>query len=196
MTCIIAINQKDKFIIGSDGQIGFNGLERDISREKWIHKQYNTIDENDNIIKTTSCYIGGAGDLLTINFIFDCFVLPDKPIDITIENYLQGFFTPQLHDDMRKCDLQTDLDGKYSERHIELIIIIENRVFSFKDKTIDEIIENYYSAGSGSHLATGSLHTTRKQKNGRSRIKRALEAAEYHSSSCGHGKFIYEIIKV
>ena len=64
------------------------------------------------------------------------------------------------------------------------IIGVEGRIFTIdEDFHVGENVFNYMAEGSGAFFALGSLHTTKKQKNPKMRIKAALEAAAEFSMS-------------
>jgi ATP-dependent protease HslVU (ClpYQ) peptidase subunit len=64
------------------------------------------------------------------------------------------------------------------------IIGVEGRIFVMEDDFhIGENTINYMAEGSGGAFALGSLHTTKKQKNPKIRLKAALEAASEFTMS-------------
>jgi hypothetical protein len=174
MTCIVAIAQNGTVYMGSDHAA---------SDEKsgWILSR-----------KEPKCFkVGQYGIAFTDSFrmgqILQYSWTPPKYTPTKTNSGLDKFMRTKFIDSVKQAfkdgGYGSIAPGQEDEGGI-FIVGVEGRIFTIdEDFHVGENIMNYMAEGSGAFFALGSLHTTKKQKNPKMRIKAALEAAAEFSMS-------------
>ena len=169
MTCIVAIAQNGTVYMGSDHAA---------SDEKtgWILAR-----------REPKCFkVGQYGVAFTDSFrmgqILQYSWTPPKYTPTKTNSGLDKFMRTKFIDSIKQAFKEGGYGaiGQNSDEDSGGIFIvgIEGRIFTVdEDFHVGENVFNYMAEGSGAFFALGSLHTTKKQKNPKMRIKAALEAA-------------------
>lgn len=179
MTCIVALKEKNRVWLGSDS---------------CVSASHETIRGTPKIIRKGEFLIGGAGRSRGTQLFQYSVVLPNICEGENHYHYLINTVTPL----MRKTFIDHGfLKVKNAEQEAPntFILVFRGNVYVIgPDFFVDHPKEGYFSIGSGSGLALGSLYSTHKAKlSPKTRINLALSAASAYD---GFVSPPYEIISM
>lgn len=168
MTCIVAIIEKDKVIMGADSA-GVSGLDITIRKDPKIFKNKNFL-------------IGCTTSFRMIQLLMFSF----KPPKIKRKPLFEYMCTDFINE-VRKCFKDGGFLQKYNdgdEKGGMFLVAYKNNLFMIdSDFQVQESKINYESIGSGNSYALGSLSTTNYLKmSSKKRINIALKVAAKHNA--------------
>lgn len=163
MTCIIGMTHKGKVYIGADS-LGSNGFTQTTRKESKVFKN------GEFLIGCTSSF--RMIDLLKWKF---------NPPTVKDDN-LHKFMVVDFVDSVRKLFVDNGYCVTSGDWESGCFLVgVKGRLFSIeKDFQIYE--QDYFSVGSGSYHALGSLYTSKRNSPVKD-IEKALEAAEHFVTS-------------
>lgn len=183
MTCIVAIKDGNRIIMGGDSA-AVGGLDIGIRKDRKVFKR------GEFVFGFTESY--RMGQLIQYGD-----PMPNLPADMPDAD-LHGWMCIDFIDWLRKT---FDDKGWLEKRHEKevggfFLVGIRGHIYIIQDDfQVSERFDEYAACGCGENIALGSFHTTRSHKNAKSRAKAALEAAAYHSAGVS-APFILEATEV
>jgi len=166
VTCIVGVQTDRGVTIGGDSA-GLSG---------WVR----THRADPKVFKTDS-YLIGFTTSFRMGQVIRYADLP-KPLDRTGDD-LERFLSTEFVDAIRKALKDAGWAKKDSEREDAgtFLLGVNGRLFKIcDDYQVGWSSDDYEACGSGWEIAYGALHVTRGLKP-KTRVRRALEAAAYHS---------------
>lgn len=193
MTILVICKDKDGWVLGSDRQQSNGNLKELTTKPKIFSKKVETIDKDNQIIKTENLWIGFTGYSRVGFYMYHNFKFGQKMEEDSYVKY--------LYKELRKFKSSLDDYGlmrekeKLSDSGTWSIILLDNHVYSIDNNMgITENREDYYADGCATDLALGSLYTSKGSGyDAEGRVKLALECANYHDCYCNDH---YDIVKV
>jgi len=173
MTVIAAAEDSTGVWIGSDSK----GIAGDV-----------TYELGSKIIKKNQYYIGFSDSYRAADLIREC---DDFPQTIGSMNTLRQF-RDTLKDIMIKDGCSTmGSEGNTIMHPIDVLIISNNGIYSVDGDYQIHKIDSYAATGSGFQLAMGALRSVMSATgSAKEAVMLAVEAAIYHSSSCGGDVYV------
>ena len=171
MTCIVAISQNGIVYMGSDSAASDEKSGMILAR-----KEPKVFKVGQFGIAFTDSF--RMGQILQYNW------TPPKYVPTKTNSGLDKFMRTKFIDSIKSSfkdngygTFGTNADADGDTGGVFLVGIC-GRLFTIdEDFHVGENLANYMAEGSGGSIALGSLHSTKKQKNPRLRLKAALEAA-------------------
>lgn len=166
MTCIAVVRQDDKIYMAGD---------RGVSDDDTIG-----VCSSPKVWKKEGYLFGYAGSM-DGDRLRHLFVPPTPEPRVDIDKFMYGKFLKALRKFYEEwwVDVSTSSD-------FGMIICIKGKIYEHNasDMSLTQYDSDYLAMGSGGHLALGSLHSTKNQKDPRKRVNGAVQAAIAHSNSC------------
>lgn len=168
MTCIAVVRDKET------GKIWMAG-DRGVSDESLIN-----VSSSSKIWKKEGYLFGYAGSM-DGDRIKHLFVPPAPEPRINIDKFMYGKFLKALRKFYEEWWVDVSPTSDFG-----MIICVKGKIYEHNaaDMSLTQYESDYLAIGSGSDIATGSLYTTQKQKDGRKRVNTAVHAAITHSVTC------------
>lgn len=170
MTVIVALRQKNKIVLGGDRRVT-GGPKENIRLTMARPKVW-----------STNGYLFGfcgtmEGEHLQAKFV------PPKPSG-DIDAFMQDTFLSSLATFYEKWDVYKDRDN---DMGMGLLICVDQYIYEHDPAfmTMSRYEGDYFSIGSGSQYALGSLYSTTHVSNPKKRVEMAIEAACTFTPTCG-----------
>ena len=166
MTCIAAIaNENGSFIAGERGLSQDDCMMLLSSPKIWKSGEY-----------LFGFYGGMEGFRVKENFI-----PPKIPTNVDIVKFMNSVFLKEIIAFYQDFHIPFNTDNEYG-----LVIVARNKIFEhdISDMSMTCFDSDYFSMGTGSSYALGSLHTTETWKDNKKRLNVALESAIKYSMTC------------
>lgn len=180
MTLIAYIKQENKLLLATDSMASGASVKYFKHGEKVFGKPFKFYDEEkDDYSDYHTLIIAGAGGAGIMTSIRYAFHVPAWNNVDSFETYISASFIPCLRDFLLDLGyLKITQDGQSCG--VEMFVIYNNNVIKIQDSLSPFISgETYGAIGSASLIGLGSLFTTRNQKNGEARLRRAMDAARH-----------------
>ena len=167
MTAIVALIHENKVLLGGDAA----------ASEDKSGIIFQRVDPK--VFKVGQYGIGFV-DSFRMGQILKHDLIPPRPIKKDLERIMCIDFVEAVQNCLDKNKFIVESDEK-STNIADLIIGVQGRIFVMDtDFQMGEYKDNYFSIGSGSEYALGSLHSTKHIKTPKTRLLKALAAsAEY-----------------
>lgn len=152
MSVVVAIKDKDRFVLGADKQSTCGNLKSENETKLW------TVPELEDAI------IGAVGTVRAIQLIrycqlFDKNTIPEKLSTRYIVNHVVPWIVKTLQDNQVECSI-TDSVGKFMTIPASFIIAYKDGCWIINnDLSVSEVYD-YTAIGSGNEIALGALYAT------------------------------------
>lgn len=177
MTIIIALKdtQNKRIILGADKQVTYGDTVQKVST-KIISIPVNITDGYGEIIDTKKMHIAISGYPHLASFLQYGFPVPDMDDNQDFIEYYYQTFIPAFHKAATGIDFL-----KYSSSRMDtggdLLLIFKGQVYNIDFNMGVNLLDNeFYVAGSGYEIATGSLYTNLKFHSEMNRVDMVKQA--------------------
>lgn len=188
MTIIIALKdtQNKRIIIGADKQVTYGDTVQKVST-KIISLPVNITDGYGEIIDTKKMHIAISGYPHLASFLQYGFQVPDMDSNQNFMEYYYQTFIPAFHKSASEIDF-IEYTSSQMDTCSDLLLIFKGTVYNIDSNMGVNILDNeFYVAGSGYEVATGSLYTNLRfhpEMNRVDMVKQAIISAGENTPYC------------